>query len=333
MEQFLRQRSAHHAAGSIRAYGSILRRLATSANKRVGSLRPADFEDFFYGPGGLAEKAGRGTLAGYRNRIKQFLSYCHRREWHRLGPEALLDGIDNRSGSQNRNRYRMTRAEIRRLIAAAEDPRDAALVWFVGCTGVRISEAIAMHVRDLSFAKGELYVTLPKTYEEVTYPLSSDLEGALRSWLTHYTEQVGTLKRSYRLFPPYHRVKFAPGGGLTKAGQYNPARPISDPGGDILHPMAERAGIELESGDGWHTLRRSFARILYDDAVHLGHDAALRIVQAALNHKSVKTTERYLGLTAERKQFVQMIKGKPFLTVDLDPGKIADLNERRAGRG
>ncbi|MFD3464786.1 tyrosine-type recombinase/integrase [Streptomyces sp. NPDC058682] len=293
-----------------------------------------DVETFFYGPGGLAEKAGRGTLAGYRNRMKQFFAFCHRREWHRLGPEALLDGIDNRSGSHNRNRYRMTRAEIRQLIDAADDPRDAALVWFVACTGVRISEAVAMHVRDLSFAKGELYVTLPKTHSEVTYPLSSDLEDALRRWLTHYTEQVGPLKRSYRLFPPYRRIHFAPGGGMTEGRQYNPDRPISDPGGDILHPMAERAGIELEPGDGWHTLRRSFSRILYDDALEQGHDGALRIVQAALNHKTVKTTERYLGLTVERKQFVDIIRGKPFLTADLEPGKIVDLSNRRAaGRG
>jgi site-specific recombinase XerD len=315
------------------SYTSLLNRFVVHMKDgHIGSVRPHHLEDWWYAEGGLADTCQGQTLGNYRNSMKQFLSFCHRRQWNPYTAELLLDGIREKSTRVNRNRYRMTRAELRQLIAAADDPRDVALVCFVACTGVRISEALGMRVRDVSLKKGELYVFLPKTNQEVVYPQASDLETALREWMTAYTAQVGKLKPSFYLFPTMHGRKFVKGGGWTPAGLYNPLHPIQQPR-VILAPIAERAEIELEPGDGWHTVRRSFARILYDDCVAMGHDAALRVVQAALNHASVQTTERYLGLNLERQQFHRIMKGKPFLTADMAPGKIVTLDERRAGRG
>ncbi|MEV5084976.1 tyrosine-type recombinase/integrase [Streptomyces sp. NPDC056159] len=331
---FIQQRAQSSQSRQVK-YGfvSLLTRFQTSVKDcHVGSLRAHHLEEFFYGAGGLSDTCGSTTLGRYRNDTKQFLAFCHRREWTAHAPDVLLDGIREKSTKSNRNRYRMTRDELRHLLTGAEDPRDVALVAFVACTGVRISEALGMRIRDVSFNKGELYVYLPKTKEEVTYPLASDLEAALRAWLTAYAEQVGPLKRTFYLFPPYHGRRFTKGGGVSPAGQYNPESPIQQPR-LILAPIAERTGIELESGDGWHTVRRSFARILYDDCVSMGHDAALRIVQAALNHKTVQTTERYLGLNPERQTFHRIMKGQPFLSVGVEPGKVVPLDERRVGRG
>ncbi|MFD6970156.1 tyrosine-type recombinase/integrase [Streptomyces sp. NPDC059949] len=301
----------------------------------VSSLRSQHIEDFFYGPGGLADTAGSTTLASYRVNMRSFLRFCERREWTLRTVDQLTEGLREKSTQSNRNRYRMTRDEIRRLLEAAHFPRDRALIAFIANTGLRISEALRMRVRDVAFQKGELYVYLPKTDEEVTVPLSLDLERELRAWLTHYTEAVGPLKRSHYLFPVCLRPMFMPGHAQVR----NPER-VMNPEAMISHPhviikdVAEAAGIELDPGDAWHTLRRSFARILYEDAREHGHDNSLRIVQAALNHKEVGTTERYLGLDIERQRYAHMLKGKPFLTADLDPGKIVDLSERRAaGRG
>jgi integrase len=331
---FIHQRFARSGSRDARyAYTSLLNRFERSVNDcKTGSVLPHHVEDFFYGPGGLADTCQRQTLGKYRNDLKQFFAWVHRRGGNPLSADALLDGIPDKSTRVNRNRYRMTRDELRQLLSHAEHPRDAALICFVACTGVRISEAKGMRIGDVSFTKGELYVTIPKTHEEITYPLASDLEAQLRQWQTFYAEQVGRLKRTHYLFPAFKRRTFAEGGGLTPAGLLNPDAEISQPT-KVLRPIADRAEIELEEGDGWHTLRRSFARILYDDCVSLGHDAALRIVQAALNHKSVLTTERYLGLDLERQRFHTMVKGKPFLTLGEDAGKIVSLTDRRAGNG
>jgi integrase len=331
---FIRHRSASSQSRQVRyGYVSILNRFEKAVKDcHTGSVRAHHIEEFWYGEGGLSDTCQSQTLGKYRNDMKQFLSFVYRREWNPYGPEILLDGIREKSTKVNRNRYRMTRAELRQLISAAEDPRDIALICFVACTGVRISEALGMRYRDVSLNKGELYVYLPKVKQEVTYPLASDLEAALREWFTAYSTQVGRLKPSFYLFPTMRGRTYAKGGGHTPAGLYNPTNPMQQPR-LVLGPIAERAGVELEPGDGWHTVRRSFARILYDDCVAMGHDAALRIVQAALNHASVQTTERYLGLNLERQQFSRIMKGQPFLTADVDPGKIVALDERRAGRG
>ncbi|MBK3601053.1 tyrosine-type recombinase/integrase [Streptomyces sp. MBT98] len=300
----------------------------------VSSLRANHIEAFFYGPGGLHETCQATTLANYRTIVRSFLRFCERREWTLRTMEQLTEGLKEKSTQTNRNRYRMTREEVLLLLEAAKHPRDRALIAFLANTGLRISEAVRMRVRDVSFNKGELYVYLPKTKEEVTVPLSLDLERELRAWLRVYTEEVGALKRSYYLFPVFQKAFFLVGHAQVP----NPVR-LLNPEGWITSPtyiikdVAEAAGIELDPGDAWHTLRRSFARILYEDAREHGHDNALRIVQAALNHKEVSTTERYLGLDIERQRYAHMIKGKPFLTANGDGGKIVPLAERRAGRG
>jgi integrase len=314
-------------------YRSLLTRFTARVNDcQVGSLGAEHVEDFFYGPGkSLTASCGRSTMVKHRGVMKRFFDYCHRRGWSRFSGEAMVAEIEKKGGRTNRNRYRMTRPELRRLLDCAENPRDRALTAFVANTGVRISEALAMTVRDVSLPKGELYVKLIKTNEEETLPLSLDLDRELRDWLIFYGDAVGKLDRHYRLFPAYHKNRFVKGGGRTPRN-LNPSAKVTNPR-LIIQGMAERAEIELEPGDGWHTVRRSFGRIVFDDASEAGHDTALRITQAALNHKRVETTEWYLGLDVERARYAQMMKGKPFLTADVDPGKIVPLDERRAGRG
>ncbi len=263
-----------------------------------------------------------------------FLRWCDRREYLSKPVHVLVEGLREKSTQSNRDRYRMTRAELRRLIDAAASPRDRALIAFVANTGLRISEAIGMRVRDVSFSKGELYVYLQKTDEHVTTPLSSDLEAELRAWLTAYCEMAGELRKDYFLFPAGVPHRYGKGRTTGERG-VRPECPIGKPQ-PIIKGAAERAGIELEPGDAWHTIRRSFARLVYEDARSHGHDDALRLAQAALNHARVSTTEKYLGLDMEKQRFAKMIKGRPFLTADLEDGgrdKIVTLDERRRATG
>jgi integrase len=333
---YVEQREAQTGHGRPLHYlRSLFRRFAVHVEDcHVSSLRAQHIEAFFYGPGGLHETCQATTLANYRANMRSFLRFCERREWTLRTMEVLTEGLKEKSTQTNRNRYRMTREEVLLLLEAAEHPRDRALVAFLANTGLRISEAVRMRVRDVAFNKGELYVYLPKTKEEVTVPLSLDLERELRDWLRAYTEEVGTVKRSYYLFPVFRKAFFMHGHAQVpnRERRLNPEGWISHPT-YIIKDIAVKAGIELDPGDAWHTLRRSFARILYEDAREHGHDNALRIVQAALNHKEVSTTERYLGLDIERQRYADMIKGKPFLTANGDGGKIIPLDERRAGRG
>jgi integrase len=314
-------------------YRSLLSRFAIRVNDcHTGSLTPAHVEDFFYGPGrSLSATCGQTTRVKHRSVMKRFFDWCHRRGYVALDGLAMVADIDKKGGRANRNRYRMTAPELVRLLDSADNPRDRALTAFVANTGVRISEALAMSVRDVSLPKGELYVKLIKTNEEVTLPVTLDLEGELQTWLRFYTEALGGLQPNFRLFPAYHRNRFVKGGG-REPRNLNPTAEITNPR-LVIQSMADRAGVELEPGDGWHTVRRSVARIVYEAAREHGHDDALRITQAALNHKRVETTEHYLGLDIERQRYADMMKGKPFLTAGIEPGKIVSLDDRRAARG
>jgi len=67
--------------------------------------------------------------------------------------------------------------------------------------------------------------------------------------------------------------------------------------------------------EGCHTLRRSVARAYFDGLrTELGYDHALREVAALLHHKSTRTTENYLGVTADKIMRDERMKGQPFLS-------------------
>lgn len=320
------------------AYGfrSILGRFVRHVGDiHVGSLKPHHLEDFFYGVGGLSDTCSRTTLAKYRNDLKQFIDFCHRRGWTEHTGFFMLGGVDDKSTKPNRDRFRMTRDEIIDLMNAATDPRDRALVAFVANTAVRIGEALSLKVSDLRLSQGEVYVRRHKTREEVTYALTADLEAEMRVWLAIYTSELARKgikldPRKHYLFPAKPVAHYQKGKSRCAAQPdgYNPVGNINNPR-TIIQPIATKAGIEMESGDGWHTLRRSVARIFFDDACAQGHDAALRLTQALLGHKHAQTTETYLGLDLERRTVDKMMRGKPFIIRDVPEGKVIGLADRK----
>lgn len=329
--QQVRLRAGNGSAGVRYGYRSLLGRfIQNTGDIHVGSLKPQHLEDFFYGDGGLADTCAKSTLGKYRNDLKQFLDFCHRRGWTEHTGLYLLGGVSDKSTRTNRDRFRMSREEVIRLMDAATDPRDRALIAFVANTGVRIGEALALRVKDLRLDRGEVYVKRHKTREEVTYPLTADLDVELRAWLTHYAGALDEpLAPDMFLFPVRHSLRFVGGGKTEWPEGYRPRNRIQGPRTVIL-PIAERAGIELEKGDGWHTIRRSVARIFFDDAAEAGHDAALRLTQALLGHKHSQTTEGYLGLDLERRQVDKLLRGKTFITKGQERDNVVRLDERRA---
>jgi hypothetical protein len=61
----------------------------------------------------------------------------------------------------------------------------------------------------------------------------------------------------------------------------------------------------------------------------LGYDAALRTVSALLHHSNMATTERYLGLSSEKKRRDQTLKGRPFLTAMVSNENVVPLRRAR----
>lgn len=306
---------------------SLLGRLSRFLNDcQTGSVTPEQIEEFFYGAGGLATNCARSTLGKYFGDLRAFFDWTHRRGWSDA-PGFLLGGITHTSTRVQRNRVRLSEPQMWAMVEHAPTPRDAAMVVFAMHTGCRISEILDLRIRDLNLDTREVAMRIIKSRAEDVMRVSPVLDRYLREWLSVYHDMHAPA-RDARLFPAGNRPTFV--NGMCADWQergFDPYRKINNPV-TIIRPMAEAAGVSLESGDGWHTIRRSVARIFFDKASHLGHDAALRMTSAFLHHKNTSTTEIYLGLELEKAKRDE-IMSEGFLSNPADNASIANMSDYR----
>lgn len=159
--------------------------------------------------------------------------------------------------------------------AAAEgDPialRDVALVELLYASGLRISEACGLGLRDVNFENSTVRV-LGKGDKERTVPMGIPARRALEAWLAA-RDRVAGPDSPARLFLG------ARGGGLDPRVARR-----------VVHAATAAGGASV----GPHALRHAMATHL------LAGGADLRSVQELLGHASVATTQRYTHVTNER---------------------------------
>lgn len=158
--------------------------------------------------------------------------------------------------------------------AADGDPialRDMALVELLYASGLRISEACELGLRDVDFENSTVRV-LGKGDKERTVPMGAPARRALDAWLA-VRDRVAVPDSPPRLFLG------ARGGGLDPRVARR-----------VVHTATAAGGASV----GPHALRHAMATHL------LAGGADLRSVQELLGHASVATTQRYTHVTNER---------------------------------
>lgn len=157
--------------------------------------------------------------------------------------------------------------------------RDYALLLFLGRTGARVSEAIAVNTRDLRLDKPRQVLLRGKGSKERVVPISEDLAAVLRSLCEHRTV-VG---------PDSPVFVNARGQRLTRFGVIH-----------ILRRTVKLAATSQPSLAGRtispHTLRHTAAMHLLQSGVDL------TTIQSWLGHVSVNTTHHYLEADVEMKR-------------------------------
>lgn len=232
-----------------------------------------------------------------------------------------------------RERNRLHASEFPRLLDTAEarDPRDRAVVALLLYTLLRDSEISSLRIRDLDLNGGWLHARVHKTRQEDLMPVCAELDSEMRRWLTYYTTRAGHLNPGDFLVPARHAnpVRDQGTGRITHhQSHYRPERQMG-PVGVIVRPILEKIDFPVtdEAGkplnEGAHTLRRSGARALFDDLIAKGDERALRVVQSMLHHSSSEMTERYLGITADRRSRDEIIRGQRMYS--LDTGNVVKL--------
>ena len=184
----------------------------------------------------------------------------------------------------------LTSSEIDKLFAwGLTTKRDQALFGICLHTGCRISEALAITVKDIR----EGYITLRKSVTKGKkrtrmIPINDSLQGLLEAYLREY-------KPSSFLFPCHYNAK-------THQHMTRAAADL------ILKTACQRVGLV---GVSTHSFRRTALTRMHNAGV------PLRVIQEISGHSSLETLQRYLEVTDQQiVDAVNVIDSKPDLKLN-----------------
>jgi integrase len=349
IDEYLDNRRVAKADNTMRTDESLLPRFADHiGNPSFDDLTPQLVRDFFYGDGGLMDihvtrikgqalraAVGPTTHNHYRKRLKVFFAYAH------ANGHAPLDNylsLVEPLPEPVRKRMQPSPGILLQLLDQAECAMHRAYLAAAVNTACRASELQALKVGDVDFAQSEVFVTVIKTKEEDEMPLTADLERELRVWFEEYAALLGRpLRDDDYLFPSRsgnqiktHYFDEELGRRVYERTPYvwHADRPVERTE-KIVKGALERLGLPTRY-EGTHTVRRAVARAYFDKlSEEAGYDAALRTVSALLHHRNMATTERYLGLSSERRRRDETMKGQPFLTSMVSQQNVVPLRQAR----
>lgn len=160
----------------------------------------------------------------------------------------------------------LSEPEVRRLLEAAGDLREQAILMTLYSAGLRLSEVLHLEVNDIDSDRMQIRVQQGKGAKDRNVVLSRTL--------------LEVLRRYFRQYRPQKWLFY----------QKDPQKPISD---QTVQRMVRRlsAKIGLRSGVTPHTLRHSFATHLLEQGTEL------LFIQELLGHRSMRTTTLYLRVS------------------------------------
>jgi integron integrase len=195
----------------------------------------------------------------------------------------------------------LSRREIRALMARLGDPWRLCVALMYG-SGLRVSECVALRVKDIDIDRREVIVRAGKGGKDRRAPLAGSCVPGLEAWLRHQRPRHAADQRARILtggLPPALERKLPGASGEWRWRYVFPARRASvDPEGrrrrHHLHASAVQRAVhesaraaDLMKRVTCHTFRHSFATHLLESG------ADIRTVQELLGHTDVRTTMIY----------------------------------------
>ena len=264
------------AKNSLLAYGRDLAKFShylKSKGRNPGQVRQGEINEFARRLSG--EGLSAKSIARALNAVRMFYRYL---VMETIVPEDPTAQVRSPRTTKSLPRY-LTLEEVDRLLTAADVStplglRDAAMVELLYATGLRVSEMVALRVRDLSLEAGYLRC-LGKGGKERLVPLGRGAGDRLRAYLDR--ARPGLLRGAARpsLFLNSR------GGPMSRQGFWK-----------ILKKHGRAVGLKGKLSP--HVLRHSFATHL------LERGADLRSVQMMLGHADISTTQIYTHINRER---------------------------------
>lgn len=283
--------------GAVLAFVDHVRHLGSRDVDEVG---PDQAASWF-----AALKVAPSTKVTRLAQIRAFTRFCVMKGWISKDPTWMLRA----EKPMPTLRDRLTAEELLNLVECTRFPSHRMVVALAVNLGLRSSEIRDLRIGDVNLPAQEIGVRIPKTKDAEHMPITAELDGELRAWLAHYDQVApGALTPRSYLVPSQFRqngvVYLRPG---TAMGKAYPA--------EVIHWALDDLGWPDTTGEGVHTVRRSLARVFFDDAEQQdGFDSALLATMSLLNHSRPETTLRYIGRDRAKLARDRILQGQPFLT-------------------
>ncbi len=281
IEAFLEMLSAERGArgNTLDAYG---RDLADAREHIRANLNRADAAAVEAYVAGLTKRGLSAATARRRiSALKQFYRFLLQENLRGDDPTTRLDAPARARGLPKT----LSLAEVEALIAAAENPRDRALVELLYGAGLRVSELVSLPLRAAPKPGQQHMIIAGKGGKERLAALGRPALEALRA---HLETRAAALPKEAAKRERAERWLFASAsaadGKLTR-------RRV----GQILEAAAIRAGLNPARVSP-HVLRHAFATHLVEGG------ADLRTVQMLLGHADIATTQIYTHVADGRLQ-------------------------------
>ena len=329
-----------YAASTIKNEQYVLRDfLAAAGNVQVHNLGPRQIDALY---AKKQEIWSPGTQNKVRAILSSFFIWCQRRGYLPKGNEPL-EGTRNRRVPE-KDRTIIAPADLPEVLDHAETPRDRAIMAIGYFLFLRVSETANLRWQDVDFDeprrgteewKPTVSIFRQKTGTSDVLPMAEELYHELRRWKLAYAAEVGqTVKPGWYVIPGRTLarrtgVKGRKGLVELQPSELVPTRETKDVT-RVINRVLKSAGL-WQQGEGGHTLRRSGAVALYNQLASVGHDRAIRLVQAMLGHSGISTTEVYLRLSLDRKTRNDLLAGKRMFPQLAGEATVTPLKEATDG--
>lgn len=296
----------------------ITKLLLAVGNIPVDRLEPRHIDALFAAQSHLSDS----TSNQMHTTLSAFFKWCRAHRFLRPDQDPLAGRRLRKVRRPERGRVHLSQFPALLDAAGNHHPRDRAAVALGLFLMLRQSEIATLRIRDVDLQARRIEVEIHKTADRDSMPISSELDAELRTWLTTYVRLAGPLQPDWYLIPSKTRIpdRRRPDGTWERSTEQalRPYRQTTHLE-DIVKRALEGIGYEVRDTngrsrqEGFHTLRRSGARAVYEELRSAGYDGAMARVQAFLHHSSVTMTEKYLGLKLDRDLRDQETAGQPLL--------------------